>query len=163
MKKTSFILIAILILSTGFKAGVAPIDINARIKAVFIYNFAKYIEWPKSYREGAFVVGVVGNAPLYDNLSKMSLTKKVASQTLRVKKYNSISDVDKCHILFIAKNSNQNFNEVVKKMKNNSTLIVTEQPGMVNKGAGINFVVRNNRQKFELNKANVEKYRKSVV
>ena len=44
----------------------------------------------------------------------------------------------------------------------NSTLIITEKQGLVDKGAGINFIIKNNHQKFELNKKNVEKYKLKV-
>ena len=62
-----------LFLSSGFK--VAGVDTNSKMKAIFIMNFTKLIEWPKAYREGDFVVGVVGESPLYTELIKMAKTK----------------------------------------------------------------------------------------
>ena len=47
-------------------------DTNAKIKAVFIYNFTKYIEWPKESSTGSFKIGVYENKLLYDELIKMS-------------------------------------------------------------------------------------------
>jgi hypothetical protein len=47
-------------------------------------------------------------------------------------------------------------------VKLHNTLIITEKQGLVEKGAGINFVIKNNRQKFELNKKNVERYKLKV-
>ena len=35
-------------------------EANAKIKAIYIYNFTKYIEWPDSYKEGSFVIGFIG-------------------------------------------------------------------------------------------------------
>lgn len=150
-----------MILSTGFQIK-SSYDTNSKIKAVFIYNFTKYIEWPKNYRQGSFVVGVVGDAPLYKELSKMALTKKVANQSFEIKKFNNVAEIGKCHILYVTKEKKESLGNILKKVKNNSTLIVTESPGMVDKGAGINFVVKNNKQKFELNKTNVEKYKLKV-
>ncbi len=125
-------------------------------------NFTKLIEWPKSYREGNFVVGIVGDSPLYSELSKMAKTKKVANQSLQIKKFVATKDVGKCHILYVSKNKSQEISSVLKKVKSNSTLVITEKQGLVDKGAGINFIVKNNRQKFELNKSNVEKYKLKV-
>jgi len=151
----------LLILLSGFKkAGV--VDTNSKIKAVFLYNFTKYIEWPKTYREGSFVIGVFGETPLYRDLSKMAQTKKVANQPLEIKKFPTPQEIAKCHILYVSKNAGSDIYQVLKKIKSNSTLIVTEQHGMVDKGAGINFIVKNNRQKFELNKKNVEKYKLKI-
>ena len=161
MKKSIFILISIFVLSSGFKTG-GRIDTNSRIKAVFILNFTKLIEWPKAYRSGNFVVGVIGETPLYSELSKMSRVKKVANQSLSIAKFKSVNDIAKCHILYVTKEQSSKIKEVLKQVKNNSTLIVTEQSGLVDRGAGINFVVKDNRQKFELNKTNVEKYKLKV-
>lgn len=138
------------------------IDTNAKIKAVFIYNFTKYIEWPAPYKEGEFTIGVVGETSLYSELIKMTETKKVANQTLEVKKFGSLADVSKCHILYVCKDKSSQLTEILKKIKNNSTLIVTEETGLADKGAGINFIIKENRQKFELNKGNVEKYKLKV-
>jgi hypothetical protein len=132
------------------------------MKAIFIMNFTKLVEWPQAYRQGNFVVGVIGESPLYLELSKMAKTKKVANQKLEIKKFGTTKDISKCHILYVSKGKSENILSVVKKVKSNSTLIVTEQQGLVDKGAGINFIVKNNRQKFELNKKNVEKYKLKV-
>lgn len=92
----------------------------------------------------------------------MTETKKVANQTLEVKKFTSSDDVTKCHILYISKDKSQSLNDIIKKVKNNSTLLVTEESGLVDKGSGINFIIKDNRQKFELNKSNVERYKLKV-
>lgn len=147
-------------LSSGFKA--PGVDGNSKMKAIFIMNFTKLIEWPKSYREGNFVVGVVGESPLYTELTKMAKTKKVANQSLQIKKFNSSKDIGKCHIIYVSRRQSEDISSVLKKVKSNSTLIITEKQGFVDKGAGINFIVKNNRQKFELNKKNVEKYKLKV-
>lgn len=161
MKKIAFILIAMLFIQTGFTPAGA-IDTNAKIKAVFIYNFTKYIEWPQTYKEGEFTIGIVGESPLYSELIKMTQTKKVANQSLLVKKFNTAQEVSKCHILYLSKDKSGEMSSLLKTLKNNSTLIVTEEPGLVDKGAGINFIIKDNRQKFELNKGNVEKYKLKV-
>ena len=92
----------------------------------------------------------------------MAKTKRVANQTLQIKKFTAAKDVGDCHILYVSKNNSQDISSVLTKVKSNSTLIITEKEGLVDKGAGINFIVKNNRQKFELNKKNVEKYKLKV-
>lgn len=161
MKKTISIFMFLFILSSSFKLD-GNIDTNAKIKAVFIYNFTKYIEWPQSYKEGEFTIGIIGETSLYSELIKMTETKKVANQTLEVKKFTTTNDVTKCHILYVSKDKSQSLNDIIKKVKNNSTLLVTEESGLVDKGSGINFIIKDNRQKFELNKSNVEKYKLKV-
>ena len=144
-----------LVLSSGFRIDV---DTNSKLKAVFIMNFTKLIDWPESTRKGDFVIGVIGNSPLHTELVKMAKTKKVANQSLNVQKFNNPNEIKSCHILFVSKNKSLEISSIVNKTKPYNTLVVTENPGLIDKGSGINFVVKNNRQKFELNKKNVERY-----
>ena len=149
------------VLSSGFKTN-TKVDTNAKIKAVFIYNFTKYIEWPPSYKEGEFIIGIIGETPLYSELIKMTETKKVANQALEVRKFSSLAELSKCHILYVSKTESANLADIIKKLRTNSTLLITEETGLVEKGAGINFIIKDNRQKFELNKGNVERYKLKV-
>ena len=137
-------------------------DTNAKIKAVYIYNFTKYIEWPKDYRETSFVIGVMGETTLYQELEKISATKKVFDQSIEIKKFTSSSDLSKCHILYIPSGNKESFSAIVSKIQSYSTLIVTDTPGMAAKGSAINFVIMANRQKFELNESNAVKYNLKV-
>ena len=152
------VMLAVLSMATGS----GNYDTNAKIKAIYIYNFTKYIEWPKEYRETSFVIGVLGDSPLYTELEKMSSSKQVFGQSIEVKKFASASDLQKCHILYIPAGSTATFSSVVSKVQSNSTLLVTDTPGMAKKGSAINFVVMQNRQKFELNQANAVKYNLKV-
>ena len=136
----------------------SKIDTNSKIKAVFLYNFTKYIEWPTEYKNGNFVVGILGNsAALYKELSLMSKTKKVASQEFEIKIYTSADDInDKIHMLYIPDEASGSIKNASQKLKGKSTLIVTETPELSTQESGINFIIVANRQKFELNKSNVE-------
>lgn len=139
-----------------------PPDTNAKIKSVFVYNFTKYIDWPAPYKQGNFIIGVLGSASMLTELSAMAMTKKVGAQKLEVKMFPSADAVEKCHILYVSSDMAANIREISSKIKGHSTLLVTEKSGLAKQGAAINFVVQANKQKFELNKANAEKYDLSV-
>lgn len=134
------------------------VDTNARIKAMFIYNFTRYVEWPTNYKQGNFVIGVMGNGSLLNELSKMASTKLAGVQTIEVKSFSSIASITKCHMLIVPSDVNINLGDVISKVKNHSTLVITEKAGMAKQGAAINFVVQNNKQAFELNKSNAESH-----
>lgn len=165
MRKLFIILFSFTIL-TSF-VSVLPDDseeANARIKSIYIYNFTKYIEWPENYREGNFVIGFIGNnSALLTELSKMSSVKKVGNQSIEIKNISNVDDNTRFNIIFILSDNSSQLTEVVNKVKNKSTLIVTEKQGLAKQGAGINFVVIENKQKIELNKKNIEKYKLKVA
>lgn len=138
-------------------------DTNARVKSVFIYNFTRYIEWPAEYKSGNFTINVYGsNTALLAELNNMAKTKTVGTQKIEVKNTTSLDGIGKNHILYISPDVTTPLKDIVAKLKGKSTLLVTEKPGLAKDGSAINFVVIDNRQKFELNQANAEKYNLKV-
>lgn len=157
MKKLNLILF-VLLLSISALGQVDVKQAEAHIKAVYIYNFSKYVEWPSDYRQGDFVIGVVNGSPaMIAELTKMAASKTAGSQKFIVKNYKSANDIDKCNILYIPETSNGQLPDALKKLKGKSTLLVTESIGDAKRGAAINFVLKNSKQEFELNKGNAER------
>jgi len=139
-------------------------EANAKIKAIYIYNFTKYIEWPETYKDGNFVIGFLGtSSALLSELYKMSETKKVGTQSIQIKNITSVDNSDKFNIIYILTDNSTQLSEVVSKVKGKSTLIVTDKPGLAKQGSGINFVIVENKQKIELNKSNIEKYKLKIA
>lgn len=166
MKKLLFILLLPLILLT--QSAAVRFDqseeAGAKIKAIYIYNFTKYIEWPADYKEGNFVIGVFGNnSQLLSELSKMAASKTVGSQKLEIRSISNPAEAAQCHIIYIIGDNSGQLAEVITKIKGKSTLIVTDKPGMAKQGSGINFSIVENKQKIELNRANIEKYKLKVA
>jgi hypothetical protein len=123
-----------------------------RFHSIFIYNFTKYIQWPASHQSGDFIIAVVGNSPIIEELNKITANKTVGSQKIVVKRYKSASEIEDCHILFVPGSGN-NFDSVQEKLKGKSTLVITEKSGLAQKGSGINFILLENKWKFELNES----------
>ncbi len=122
-----------------------------KFHSVFIYNFTKYIQWPPSQQAGDFVIAVVGNSPVYDELDKITANKMVGGQKIVVKKYKSAGDIQACQILFVP--GGASFEAAYEKMKGKPVLTVTEKPGLGQRGSGINFILQDNKWKFELNES----------
>jgi len=156
--KRIFLFVSVLLL--GFKA-IGQVDVKqaeAHIKAVYLYNFSKYIDWPTEYRQGDFVIGILNGSPaMIAELNKMAASKTAGSQKFIVKNYKSATEIDKCNILYVPETSNAQLADVLKKIKGLSTLLVTEAMGDAKKGAAINFVLKESKQEFELNKGNAER------
>jgi hypothetical protein len=137
-------------------------DTNAKMKAVFVYNFTRYIEWPEDYKQGGFVIGLLGETAITDEINKVAATKKAVNQTIEIKKFSALSDISECHILYVSSNNSGELAAALQKTKGRSTLVITEEEGLAVKGAGISFKVINNRQKFEINKGNIEDRKMNV-
>lgn len=157
MRKT-YLLFAFLLLPFANAFGQQFEQLAAKTKVIYIVNFIKYIEWPPDYRSGDFVIGVLNGSPaMLEELNKMAATKTAGSQKFVIKNFKSIEEIDKCNIIYIPEGSNGLLAEVTKKVRGKSTLIITETEGDARKGAAINFIAKDNKQAFELNKSTAEK------
>lgn len=156
MKK---LLILIFALSSSLIMSAQP---EFLLKSVFMYNFGTLIEWPASYKSGAFVIGVYGNTPIYNELTKMAAQKKIGSQSITVKKIASVSEAASCHMVLIAPGKAGETAAVKAAIGSKSTLIVVDKAGAAKGDAGISFTKQNAKIRFELNKANCTKQKLKV-
>lgn len=136
-------------------------DVNSRLKALYIYNFTNMVEWPKETKTGNFNIGVYGETNLISELNKYS-SKSVGSQPIRVSEFKDYNDITACHILFVTREKSDKTAELVKKFKAKSTLIITEKEGAMKDGSIINFIIRNNKQSYELSKTNAGKHKLNI-
>ncbi len=148
--------LALIILVCSSFSYVSDDDTNAHIKATFIYNFTRYIEWPAEYKKGSFVIGILGETRMLQELTSMKQKTSRGNQPFQITKFSSVNSINKCHMIFIARSRSHELGLVVKKMKDFKTLIITEKPGLIEKGAGINFVIDNNKQGFEINRGSIK-------
>lgn len=134
-------------------------DTHTRLKALFVYQFATLVDWPKEFKQGDFIIGIFGESPLFTEMVAKFSNKTVGTQAIKIKNYMSISEIASCHILFVAPELSDKVGELVKKFKSKSMLIVTEKEGKLKDGAIINFVINNNKQSFEISKTNAAKHK----
>ena len=130
-------------------------DRDYTYKAIFIYNFIKYIEWPASSQQ--FKIGILNGTPeVMAAFEKMIEKKSGEGHKLVLENYHSASAVGDCQLLFIPDNQSTTLSAVSAKLSGKSTLIVTESDGLIKKGSGINFIVVDGKLRFELNRSTLK-------
>ncbi len=135
-----------------------------KMESVFIYQFvSKYIEWPATDKSGDFIIGILGSSPIESELNTMAASKTVGSQKIVVKKYASVGEMGKCHVIYVPSSKKGSLGEVKGKIGGNSTLIVSSCDGGAKAGSAINFVTVDGKLKFELNKANAKSQKLNVA
>jgi hypothetical protein len=75
------------------------------IKAAFLFNFAKFVEWPESVMgetNGSFIIGILGRDPFDGALDQTIGDKTVKGKTIVIKRFRHLVDLQYCHILFIS-------------------------------------------------------------
>lgn len=159
MKKKALIfrfiicLTAVLILDMAASSKCAAQEKDYKAYSIYVYNFIKYIEWPPSSKAGEFVIAVIGDSPITKELRTLAASKKANGQTISVRNILFLSEVGSAQILYISSNKSSMIKEALAATKNLPTLVIGEREGLVNKGAGINFItLEDETLKFELNK-----------
>ncbi|MBA7643292.1 hypothetical protein ES703_51013 [subsurface metagenome] len=125
---------------------------------MFIYNFSRLIEWPPNYKTGPFVIGVYGSSPIMGEIKTYTSGKRVGSQPITVKTFNSPAEISTCHILVVPFSSTKHLPNIILQLSSKSTLVITEKSGATRAGSAINFVIVGDKLKFELSPTNATKY-----
>lgn len=133
----------------------AHIQANERMKALFIYNFLKYIDWPADKKSGNLVIGVKDDDALYAELLAISKIKKsVGSQNIVVK---NVSECEaELSLLFVGKSNKSNLNQIANDAKINHVLVVTDLENGILKGLGIELIISGSQAEFDISKRNIK-------
>lgn len=123
-----------------------------QFKAVYLYNFCRYVEWPKNIIAGddkVFILGVLGPDPFGDHLKAVA-AQMVDDRKIIVKHFASVKDYQPCHLLFVA--DKELLAPAVVRLKGAPVLLVGDSPGLAQKGAMINlYLDAASKVRFEIN------------
>jgi len=150
--KQTCVSIGLLFLTTHCSAQQAT---DYKVHANIIYRFTKYVEWPENKHAGDFVIGIIGDSPLYEELGTLTTNKSVGHQKIMIKKLSAGAASYTCQILFIGQEESRNLKRVALLTADQPVLLITEENGLAKKGSCINFIIVDDRLKLEINKNNV--------
>ena len=148
-----FFAILVLIANFGFRTQPVPSPEN-QVKAVFLFNFTQFVEWPSkafSKPQLPFVIGILGKNPFGDYLNKTILNEKVGVHPLVVKYYSSLEEVKDCQILFINFDETAKLDEALTALKGKSILTVSDANNFLKQGGIIRFFTKNDKLHFQIN------------
>ena len=125
---------------------------EAEIKAVFIYNFTKYIQWEMPDSAAIFKIGILNGAEVSAPLKEIAAKKMVNGRKIRIEEYRDIDQIDHCQILLISEAHKASLEQILSVMKKKNVLIIGESEGFAEEGAAIDFVLKNGQIKFQINR-----------
>ncbi|MBD9362178.1 YfiR family protein [Methylomonas sp. EbB] len=126
---------------------------EAQIKAAYLYNFAKFVEWPAEVLPpGAdILLCVVGSSVLDSELQALD-GRKAGERTLRFVQHNYTDpDLTTCHLLFLGSSEKSHFVVTLKALRDAPVLTLSDIDDFAEKGGGISLLFRENKVVFEVN------------
>jgi hypothetical protein len=127
---------------------------ESQIKAGFLFNFTKFVEWPpEAFADSGvpIVLGIVGDNPVTELLIETAAGKTVNGRAVIVQRFKEGQDPRTCHILFVSSSQEKHMPQILEGLKGSPVLTVGETSGFAQSGGMINFSVEGNKVRLEIN------------
>jgi hypothetical protein len=122
-----------------------------RVKAVFLYNFLQFIEWPANNNPG-LTICILGDDPFGNDIDGI-LNETVNKRKLSVKYIPSdYSELKKCNLVFISHSEKDHLSEILQETREYPIVTISDTVGFAERGVMINFYLQENKIRFEINK-----------
>lgn len=154
------ILLMILLITAGFIPSGQQDNLRdeATLKALFIYNFTKQIEWPApSLTSSKFVIGIYGRTEVGDRLTQLLGSRKIFDKPIEVRQLKAGEEMESCQIVFIAKGNVTKIADHFDKLQSKGVLTISEEKGIVNKGICINIFEKDEKMSFEISEPAIKR------
>lgn len=119
-----------------------------QVKAAFLYNFAKFIDWPSG--SDGMTLCILGKDP-FDGDIDFIQGKTVKGRALTVKRIKTVKEVRECKILFISSAMKTSMMQTVTALKGSNVLTIGDTEGFAQQGVIINFYLEDEKVRFEIN------------
>jgi hypothetical protein len=130
------------------------------LKAAFIYNFTKFVEWPSPPppgREGAVTICILGDQKLHATMT-MFEGRKSGSRNVVIIPYRSINDLNRCDLLFVSGTVSEDFTlNTLSSVQGKGVLTIGESKYFSEHGGMIRFITSNGKLAFDINHAAAKK------
>jgi hypothetical protein len=108
------------------------------VRAAFVYNLTKYVEWPQADKE--LVIGFVGEGGMGETLQRIVAGKTSDTRTLRVILDPADDQLERCDVVYVAYSSPKRTQTVLSKLRHKSTLSVGETGDFARAGGMVGLV-----------------------
>jgi hypothetical protein len=125
-----------------------------QVKAAFLFNFAKFVEWPADAFPGAdsaLQICVLGQDPFGHEFEQVIADKTVNGHRIELIHPSGMPQAKACQIIFVASSGKAQLREILRGLRGASVLTVGDTSGFARMGGIINFVLDDGRVRFEIN------------
>ena len=135
------------------------------VKAAFLFNFAKFVEWPPDAfadTNSPITIGILGENVFGKSLEKIINDRKVNNRGFQFRNFDSAIEATNCQILFISSSKKADFPKIIGALHNASILTVGETDGFLKAGGMINFLFEGNNVRFQISDQAAKKARLKI-
>jgi hypothetical protein len=154
-RSAAFLLLALL------SAACAPVDRaqaaapgEYQLKAAFLFNFAKFIDWPATSfatPQSPFTICILGTDPFRRAMDDALRGKTVGDRAVAVERSRDLADARHCQIVFVSSSEKRRVREILGSLRSTNALVVGETEGFAEAGASVQFTIEDDRVRFLIN------------
>ena len=132
----------------------APKTTEYQVKAAYLANFSKFVEWPaKVAKSESFNICVLGQDPFGGDLDAAVASATIDHVPIAAKRISRPQDALDCRVLFISSSEDGQWKEILTALKTLSVLTVSDMREFAQRGGIVQFILDGNRVRFEVNLA----------
>ena len=124
------------------------------LKAVFLYNFCRFIEWPKSAFSSPnepIIIGIVGDDPFGALLDEAIQGESQHGRSIRIEHYRKPEAIGHCHLLFVGRSEAIRLDAILAAVSGKSIVTVGETDAFLDRGGMIALTSERNHVRVHLN------------
>jgi YfiR/HmsC-like len=147
-------LFLLLFARSGQRTSAQTIAEEYRVKAAFIFHFAQLVNWPpeaQTATDHSLVLCTLGEDPFQGTLELTVAGKVIGNRVMRIRHLGEPQDLQSCQILFLGKAQSKRIPALVTNLHNAPVLTVGETAGFLDAGGMIDFLLEDNKLRFEVN------------
>jgi hypothetical protein len=125
-----------------------------QVKAVFLFNFAQFVDWPAkafSDAQAPLIIGVLGDDPFGAYLDETVRGEKVNDRPLLVQRYRRVGEIKNCHVLFISQSEMDRLEQILASLKGRNILTVGDTDDFATRGGMIRLFNERNKIRMRIN------------
>jgi hypothetical protein len=152
--------LALFLLSGSMSYAAFPNAQEYQVKAVFLYNFANFVRWPRSAfanRYAAFRICILGEDPFREEIDVAVENEYVKRRVVKIERLNKLASVDVCQILFVSQSEKPYLSKILAYIRRRPILTVSDMDGFVRQGGMIQFFKRDKQVRFYIAPDTVKK------
>ena len=146
--------LSVLLLPAPLKiSGQTPVP-EAQVKAVFLFRFAEFVEWPpEAFADphSPLIIGILGEDPFGRYLDDIARNQQVNNRPFAIQRYRRVAEIKTCHVLFISRSENVHLEQILGFLTSKRILLVGESEGFARRGGAIEFVPQGTKIGLRIN------------
>lgn len=136
-----------------------------QVKAAYIYNFTRFVDWPlEAFRaaDAPFVIGILGNDPVSTILDDLVKDEKIGDHNITVEHYTDLKQVGNCNILFISAEEAFKNSKLITSINRRGILTVSDVADFSKWGGIVRFYKEASKLRLQINPAEAKAAQLSI-